>query len=66
MNSHDYITKLQLQVDELAKEISNLRDRAKQLSFEARVTYDNQIGELQRRKEQLIRRMDMMRDMAVI
>lgn len=66
MNSHEYVTKLQQQVDELAKEIRNLKSRAQQLSFEARVVYDNQIAELQRRREQLARRMEMAQDLAVI
>lgn len=66
MNSHEYVTKLQQQVDELATEIRNLKDRAKQLSFEARVTYENKIVELQQRRDQLLRRMEMAQDLVII
>lgn len=66
MNTHEYITKLQKQVDELATEIRNLKSKAQQLSFDARVSYESKINELQNRRDQLLRRMEMMQDLAII
>jgi len=66
MNTHEYITKLQTQVDQLAVEIRNLKARAQQLSSDARSTYENKIIELQKRRDQLQRRMEMIQDIAVI
>lgn len=66
MNTHEYVAKLQLQVDQLATEIRNLRARAQKLSVDARLVCEKQIAELQKRSEQLQRRMEMAQDIAVI
>lgn len=66
MNTHEYITKLQAQVDQLATEIRTLKERAQQLSADARTAYEGKIAELQKRRDQLQRRLEMMQDIAII
>jgi uncharacterized coiled-coil DUF342 family protein len=66
MNSHEYITKLQVQADEIAAEIRKLKAEIVRLSHEAKMACEAKIAELQQRRDQLLRRMEMMQDLAVI